>query len=691
MKGVITMSVQKATTRRSFIKAAGASLAAAVATVPLSFAEEVHNPNDDAASVDDIVWDKEYDIVVVGAGCAGLATAITVATEGNGESCLLLEKAEEPWGNTPVSGGRCIWTDDADLFLTYMKGLYAGEPTTPEDVLRAFAEGATENLNWILSLDPIVEEMTIEEPGAQSTSQPNCYPEYPELEGSLAVGNLRVGKRTDGGKVTGPTHISQFLFEKATVDLADKIDFAPLTPLVALVQDPATGGVVGAVAVHEGETIYIKANLGVVMCLGGFEHSPELMTNYLAAPTAHGVGRDGDTGDGIKICQKLGCDFWHMASVAGFWPGGRTLDGTKGASFNMQYGALVGTNGRRFMMDHGGGVSGVAATTDADLRLTVNVRHGHMNLGGEWPHAIVPQHSWFVCDADGLAAGAFGSSTDPVADGLALSADTLEELAALMDVPADELVKTAETWNGYCETGEDLSFYRPKSYMHDAALKTAPFFAAKCEPSFLNTDGGPVRNAKAQVLDTEGEPIPGLYAAGEFGSIWCNMYQGACNIGEGLIFGRIAARTILGLPGKTYEHPYVSQRKVGTEVDGPEAFEAAVGVTMSIPEGAASVKCSVYEDEGVAEATFTYDSNSFTERAKATDAFEDVSDRAVDASEDFTSPSGQAYTVNYTQPASSLVATSVVWYDEEEHVSRAMIANTSQDRISLTTVAEAVM
>lgn len=677
-------------TRRTFIKAAGASLAAAAAAVPLvASAEQSTNPNDAAASIADIVWDEEYDIVIAGAGCAGMAAAITVATEGNGESCLLLEKAEEPWGCTPVSGGRCIWTDDADLFLTYMKGLYAGEPTTPEDVLRAYAEGATENLNWILSLDPIVEEMTIEEPGAQSTSQPNCYPEYPELEGSLAVGNLRVGKRVDGGQVTGPKHISQFLFQKVTEDFEDEIDFAPSTPLIALVQDPDTQEIVGAIASENGQNIYIKANLGVIMCVGGFEHNPEMMMNYLAAPNARGAGRDGNTGDGIKICERLNCDFWHMGSVAGFWPGARTLAGGS-ASFNMQYGIIVGTNGRRFFMDHGGGVSGVAATTDADLRLTVNVRHGHMNFGGEWPHMIMPSKCWFVCDANGLEAGAFGSSTDPVADGLALSADTLEELAALMDVPAGELVKTAETWNGYCETGEDLSFYRPKSYMYDAELATPPFYAGMCGPSFLNTDGGPVRNARGQILNVDGEPIPHLYSAGEFGSIWCNMYQGACNIGEGLIFGRIAVRDILGLPGKVYVNPYVSQRIVGTPVDGIEAFESQLGISMTLPEGATNLACSIFEDEGVAEVTFSYDANSFTQRAKTTETFEDVSDRAVDMAEDFEFE-GQQYTLNYTKPASAYVATSIIWFDEAAGVSRAVVANTSQDRISLTAVAEIAM
>ena len=64
-------------------------------------------------------------------------------------------------------------------------------------------------------------------------------------------------------------------------------------------------------------------------------------------------------------------------------------------------------------------------------------------------------------------------------------------------------------------------------------------------PQRLNTDGGPVRNAKAEVIDLEGNPIPHLYSAGEFGSVWSGHYQGAGNLGECLAFGRIAAASAL--------------------------------------------------------------------------------------------------------------------------------------------------
>lgn len=680
--------------RRAFIKTAGLAALTAAAGAGLAGCASggnggSANANDAATSLDQINWDEEFDVVVVGAGAAGLSSAITVATEGNGATCLLIEKGEEgPEGCSAVSGGRCIWTTDADLFHTYMVGLYDGEPTTPDEVLRAFAEGATENLNWILSLGPNVDEMTIEEPGEPSPSQPNCYPEYPELEGSLSVGSLRVGIRTDGGEVTGPRHIALFLREKVEKDFADAIDYRLGTPLTALVQDPETKEIVGIVAESKGKSIYVKANKGVIMCLGGFEANPEMMWNYFCQKSARcEAGIQGNTGDGHKICAKIGAAFWHMNSIAGFAMATYDNEETSIIKTNQQYGINVGTSGRRFFMDLGGLVAGPSYPVTGDLATDVNVRHGHMNNGGDWPHLSMANTSWFICDANGLAAGAYPKNEDPVGDKVAYTADTLEDLATAIGIPADELVKTVNVWNGYCETGEDLSFYRPASYMINASITTPPFFASICHPSFLNTDGGPVRNEKGQILDLEGEVIPRLYAAGEFGSIWTNMYQGACNIGEGMIFGRIAVRDMLELPAKEYPNPYVSNKPVGTLVDDAAAITAAVGVVIDAPEGADNVVYKVYEDQEIGQVEFSYEGNNFVQRAKLTSSFEDVADSASVNSKQASDGSTE-YTIYYTQPAGSEVATYTAWYDAAGQTSRSLVSKTSQDEHTLVSLTE---
>ena len=258
-----------------------------------------------------------------------------------------------------------------------------------------------------------------------------------------------------------------------------------------------------------------------------------------------------NTGDGHKACMKIGADFWHMEHVAGFWMAGRDLENTKFTNNQIispcpkQYGITVGVNGRRYYMDWDGYSNKSDIAYMDDPSVSVGSRHGHMQIGGEWPHLAQPRKAWFVFDQAGLEAGAIPADTtsDPVADKLAYSADTIEDLASQMGVPADELTATVDQWNECCANGKDVYFHRPEKTL--TPISTPPFYAQLCCPSFLNTDGGPVRSAQGEILDPDGKPIPNLYSAGEFGSVWSGVYQGGGNIAECLIFGRISARSAL--------------------------------------------------------------------------------------------------------------------------------------------------
>jgi predicted oxidoreductase len=79
-------------------------------------------------------------------------------------------------------------------------------------------------------------------------------------------------------------------------------------------------------------------------------------------------------------------------------------------------------------------------------------------------------------------------------------------------------------------------------------LDAAPFYAVELSPSMLNTQGGPRRNEKGQIVRPDGTPIPRLYSAGELGSIYSYLYQGTGNIGDCLAFGRISARHAVAEP-----------------------------------------------------------------------------------------------------------------------------------------------
>jgi succinate dehydrogenase/fumarate reductase flavoprotein subunit len=124
---------------------------------------------------------------------------------------------------------------------------------------------------------------------------------------------------------------------------------------------------------------------------------------------------------------------------------------------------------------------------------------------------------------------------------------TPEDLGHKIGVNAETLDNTLREYNRGCERGED-PLGRTKDKL--IPLGPGPYFAMKLWPCLLNTQGGPRRNGKAQVLYPDGSPIPRLYSAGELGSLFGFLYQGAGNIAECLAFGRIAGREAAREPNR---------------------------------------------------------------------------------------------------------------------------------------------
>jgi predicted oxidoreductase len=115
-------------------------------------------------------------------------------------------------------------------------------------------------------------------------------------------------------------------------------------------------------------------------------------------------------------------------------------------------------------------------------------------------------------------------------------------MAEKLSMDAKTLATSIDTWNRSARAGHDTEFGRTKS-LHPIA--EGSLYAMELVPSMLNTQGGPRRNERAEVLRPDGKPINRLYSAGEMGSIFGYLYQGTGNIGECFAFGRIAAREAL--------------------------------------------------------------------------------------------------------------------------------------------------
>ena len=123
--------------------------------------------------------------------------------------------------------------------------------------------------------------------------------------------------------------------------------------------------------------------------------------------------------------------------------------------------------------------------------------------------------------------------------------DSLSELAARADMDETVLRETIERWNANCEAQSDADFGRPRPSM--LKIETPPFYFANVWPLVQNTHGGPVHNAEQQVMDAFGDPIPGLYAAGELGGVFGHLYIGGGNLAECFVGGWVAGRHAAGL------------------------------------------------------------------------------------------------------------------------------------------------
>ena len=527
--------------RRSFLGATSIALAGALGAGITACSPAQESTQSKAEEL----WDKEFDVIVVGAGIAGLASAVTVADEGNGATCLLVEKGASPSGNSPFSGGACFYTDDPEGLAQYLAELDEGSNATPQDVLDAFAKEAADNMDWILALGANPEEMYIGPAG--SPEDPIISgAEYPELEHSYAFGSFQLGYREGGGEIEGPAHIFDFLM-KSVQDRLDTIDYRTNCALRELVVD-GSGRVVGVV--NESGERY-GARKGVVMCCGGFESNPAMMQDYLGQGKATPAAGVTNTGDGHKACAKIGADMWHMGNAAGFWMAPRDKEDTAflwGAipyPWPKAHGITVGVNGRRYYMDYDCVTSYFGGDYLSDMSLSVGCKHGHQQFGGQYSTLPMPTKSYFIFDKVGLEAGAVPESVlaSANAEELCHVANSIPELAQLIGVVPEELETTVDQWNECCAQGKDVYFHRPEQTL--TPVNTPPFYAQLCAPTFLNTDGGPRRAANGQIIDVFGNPIAGLFSAGEFGSVWGHLYQGAGNIGECLAFGRISARSAL--------------------------------------------------------------------------------------------------------------------------------------------------
>lgn len=539
---------------------------------------------------DNTQWDLEADVVVLGSGGAALTAAIAAHDHGAPE-VVILEKSGMVGGTTAMSGGM-LWIpgnhhqiaagiseSDEDI-VAYLDSLAPGQ--LDPDTLSAFMENGPELVRWLEDKTPVRFHAYADFPDYQPY-MPGAKPDGGRSLDNDAFSFERLGKwaaRVNPTKMAYPMRGS--LMEAVSGSLDDTIlaerergDYRGLGQALVgalylgviergipvefekrarkLVKD--RDRVIGVVAEDaSGKDLRVRARRGVVIATGGFEWNEALVKTFLRGPMTGPVSVPENEGDGLIMAIEAGAQLgnmqnaWWQQSVLEMKPQHRAAKPNfmLGSDERARPGAiLVNRKGQRFINE----ASNYNAMGKAVVAFDAGT-HDYPNL----PY-------WLILDQrykDKYPT--FTSMPGSPVPGYMIMADTLEELAAKAGIDAAGLVATVERFNGMVRQGHDDDFNRGDNsydnytmwgdpqfeppYRTLGLIDRAPFYAVKMESGALGTAGGPKTNENAQVLDWQGNAIPGLYAAGNaMASVLGEAYGGAGGtLGPGLTFGYIAGK-----------------------------------------------------------------------------------------------------------------------------------------------------
>lgn len=448
----------------------------------------------------------EYDVIVLGAGIAGLSTA--VAASQAGLSVALLEKTEDIGGSSAMSGGFFAFSgteeqaaagieDSDELFLQDLLkvGAYANDPS----LLQAYLDNQAETYKWIKDLGVSFSDLELS--SGQSTPRSHLSP-IKEL-----LTRMEVSFAEHGGTL--------LTRHQAT----------------ALTQDEM-GRVTGVTVDTPAGRAQMQAHEAVVIASGGFSRGTDLLRIFapeqLAAIPYGGIG---NTGDGLKMAWKLGAGLADMAYISGTY-GSHPETGMEFHELLTAYymGAIiVNKHGRRFT-DESQSYKTLGAATLGQPD----------GLGFEVFDSLVRARSH-----PGVPLNDIGFLEDL---GHVIKADTLEELAEAAGIDAPTLRTTVDEYNKVA-TGEKEDGYGRTHLCNGvgslAPITEAPFYAYPAKTLMTTTYCGLTITPQARVTAVDGSIIPGLYAVGEVtGGLHGAAYMTGTSLGKGAVFGRIAAATI---------------------------------------------------------------------------------------------------------------------------------------------------
>lgn len=526
---------KKGITRRTFIKSAAIGVAgvAAIGSLTGCNSSSTNESSSTAAAkeepLEEQTWSFETppdpipddkikevldaDVVVVGAGVAGITAALSAAEEG--AKVIVIEKMRKV---SPLG----FWVGVVNSRLQKSKGLtldpeqltwelkHAALHYADERLIRMWAYKSGQVMDWILDvLEAEGIPVTVEEhwEKKQDTPRPGLYyTMYPTAH------------------VAGEGDIWQHSVDVILTPLQKKAEekgakFLFSTPAVQLVKDEG-GNITGVIAKQKDEN-YIRLNSkAVILATGGYEGNQKMRYKYLPGlgnflDNTEIMGRQTNTGDGHLMALWVGADMDPLPHATMFFDSNLAFSLHIGAwVLSRQPWLNVNASGERYQNED----APYGYTCRADLYQPGKFKWSVFdskwpeeapNMGGTvceriYPNSPIPPFGDVNTCKEGLEKA--------LEKGVAVTADTIQGLAEKMKVPVDTFVKTVERYNELAKSGEDVDFGKDKYKL--TTIEKAPFYAIKVSPNLLVTLSGVRVNTNLEVLNKEGKPIPGLYATG---------------------------------------------------------------------------------------------------------------------------------------------------------------------------------